>query len=107
MRRMVFGGLVIVVYIALAYARKFSAGCGGACPPSGFEFAFVVFLQVLAAALIVSLGAKLCQELGYGACDPLDVVSSDNVATSPTRAQGTLVAGSRRDLISETSAVRS
>ena len=55
----VCGALVIVVYTALAYARKFSAGCGGACIPGGLEFAFLVFLEVLAAALIVSLGTAV------------------------------------------------
>jgi hypothetical protein len=63
---MVSGGLVVVIYSALAYARRFSAGCGGACTPDGLEFAFVVSLQVLVAALIASLSTKLFAELGYG-----------------------------------------
>jgi hypothetical protein len=54
-----FGGLVILVYLALAYARRFSAGCLGACSPQGLEYAFLVSLQVLIAALIVSLGTAL------------------------------------------------
>jgi hypothetical protein len=59
MRFMLFGGLVIVIYTALAYARRFSAGCGGACPPEGLEYAFVVSLEALLAVLIVSLGTAL------------------------------------------------
>jgi hypothetical protein len=59
MRFTLFGGLVIVVYIALAYARTFSAGCHGACSPLGLEYAFLVSLGVLVAALIVSLGTAL------------------------------------------------
>jgi hypothetical protein len=63
MRFMLFGGLVIVVYTALAYARRFSAGWGGASTPDGLEFAFLVSLQVLVAALIASLGTALFREL--------------------------------------------
>lgn len=63
MRFMLFGGLVIVVYTALAYARRFSAGCDGACPPQGLEYAFVVSLEALVAVLIVSLGAAIVRWL--------------------------------------------
>jgi hypothetical protein len=59
MRFMLFGGLVTVVYIGRAYARRLSAGCDGACPAEGLEFAFVVSLEVLVAVLIVSLGTAL------------------------------------------------
>jgi hypothetical protein len=63
MRFTLFGGLVIVVYTALAYARRFSAGCDGSCPPQGLEYAFVVSLEALAAVLIVSLGTALVRWL--------------------------------------------
>jgi len=63
MRFMLFGGLVIVVSSALAYARRFSAGCNGACPPQGLEYAFVVSLEALIAVLIVSLGAAMVRWL--------------------------------------------
>jgi Flp pilus assembly pilin Flp len=52
---MLFGGLVIVVYNALAYARRFSAGCDGACTAQGLEYGFLVCVEVLVAVLIVSL----------------------------------------------------
>jgi hypothetical protein len=59
MRFMRFSSLVVVVYIALAYARRFSAGCDGACSPQGLEYAFLVSLQVLVAAVMVALGTAL------------------------------------------------
>ena len=59
MKAMLFGGLVIVVYVALAYARRFSAGCDGACNPEGLEYAFVMLPEMLVATLIVSLGTAL------------------------------------------------
>ena len=55
----------MVVYSALAYARRSSAGCGGACIPEGIEFAFLTSVEVLVAVLIVSLGTKLWQELWF------------------------------------------
>jgi hypothetical protein len=57
MRFIRFGGLVIVAYTLVGYLRSFGGGCCGISMPGGLEFAFLVSLQVLAAALIVSLGA--------------------------------------------------
>jgi hypothetical protein len=58
MKFMQCGGLAIVVFTGLAYARSVSGGgCCGASMPGGLEFAFLVSVEVLVAALIVSLGA--------------------------------------------------
>jgi hypothetical protein len=58
MRSRLFGGLAIVVYTGLAYARSVSGGgCCGASMPGGLEFALLISVEVLVAALIVSLGA--------------------------------------------------
>jgi uncharacterized membrane protein len=69
MRFMLFGGLVIVVYTGVVYARSFSAGCCGFLP-SGPEYAFLVSLEVLVTVLIVFLGTKLFQ--WSGRCHRLD-----------------------------------
>jgi hypothetical protein len=95
MRRMLFGGLVIVVYSVLAYARRFSAGCDGACSPEGLEYAFLVSLEVFVAASIVFLGAKLYHEVWYGDSHSLDATGgspaplvSDRCSSDPRQLEG-------------------
>jgi hypothetical protein len=72
MRVMRFVALVIVVYAGLVYGRTFSGGCGGACTPSGREFALLVCLEVLVAALVVFFGTMLYQEPNRSAGRRLD-----------------------------------
>ena len=62
MKSMMFGGLVLVVYAGLAYARRYGGGCNGECILSGLEFAYVACLEVAFAALIVFVGTILYQE---------------------------------------------
>ena len=84
MRFTLFGGLVIVVCIALTYARRFSAGCHGACSPQGFEYAFLVSLEILVALLIVSLGTALVRWLPSS---QRDAPPDDDIVGSPVQAQ--------------------
>jgi hypothetical protein len=100
---MLLGGLVIVVYSALAYARRFSAGCGGACSPEGLEYAFLVSLQVFVAAFIVFLGTKLYHEVWYGGSHSLDATGgspaplvSDPSMTTPDATVVEVIPAARR-----------
>ena len=106
MRRMMFGGLVIVVSAVLAYARKFSAGCGGACSPEGLEYAFLISLQVFVAAFIVFLGTKLYQELWPGGHRRLDATGgcraplvSDPRMTTPDASVVEVIPGSSSEAL--------
>jgi hypothetical protein len=63
MRFMASTGLAIVVYIALAYTRRFNAGCDGTCTVDGTDYGVVVLVQALIAALVASLVTVLVRGL--------------------------------------------
>ncbi len=62
MRFMLWSALVSVVYTGVVYLRSFGGGCCGISTPGGLEFAFLISLEVLVAALIVFLGALVWSE---------------------------------------------